>query len=275
MDLGEFSSVGFSLCLPLVMLGLVVGYMLYMRRMHTGSGSHESMSTNWRRFLEQTGFRKPGMEQMPLEAQAAALATDYQHYLKSAYGSNPQPYTQHLIKPLGEGWSVHQESFMGYDPNDRQKYILSASWSVPLPQPPRAPFHIASKHIGGVGEALKGMMQRTTRVWQPAYAQAIRTGDPELDGRYNIWAPDAEAACRAILGSGLKELLAGCPEVDLRVMPNEVRFSDPQQKNLQAAMGGTMGAMAAGMDPGKIIDMTIPMHVRIADIVTLAARASM
>jgi hypothetical protein len=73
---------------------------------------------------------------------------------------------------------------------------------------------------------------------------------------------------------GFRAALLACAEVDLRVLPDRVSFSDPLQKNLMAGMGGAMGAMAAGYDPATLMQATIPVHTRIADLMYQAGAAS-
>ena len=269
--LGTVTACG-SACLPMFMLLALGGFLVWQRKRSRAATDPATMVPNWVRFMQATSYRRPGMEQAPLEQQAHAMTMDFHRYVHG--GGQKKAFTQHLVKHLGEGYAVHSRIFMGYDPHDPTRYVTSATWTMALPQTRRVLFHIASKHIGGVGEALKDSVQRAERVWSPAYPQRITTGDPRIDGAFNVWGQDPVAVAQVLTTSGLAELLSGCAEVDLVVTPTEVSFSDPRQKNLLAAVGGTIGAWATGMDTSKMLDMTAPMHVRLCDIVAIAARAT-
>ena len=57
------------------------------------------------------------------------------------------------------------------------------------------------------------------------------------------------------------------------VAPDSVRFSDPLQKNVTGAMGGTVGMMAMGSDMMKMMELSIPVHDRMAELLAVLARA--
>jgi hypothetical protein len=77
----------------------------------------------------------------------------------------------------------------------------------------------------------------------------------------------------ALQAPGLKELLLGCVEVDLCVYPDRVVFGDPMQKNMRGGMGGTVGMMAMGGNIGNVMELSIPVHDRIAQLLGTVARA--
>jgi hypothetical protein len=65
-----------------------------------------------------------------------------------------------------------------------------------------------------------------------------------------------------------------CVEVDLCVDAQGAVFGDPMQKNMNAALGGMVGQMARGLDYGKRMEASVPVHERMSEILALAARAS-
>jgi hypothetical protein len=72
----------------------------------------------------------------------------------------------------------------------------------------------------------------------------------------------------------LIQLLSGWAELDISVTGRQAVFADPSQNNMQAAMGGMVGSMAMGFDYGKRIELGIPVHERIAELLATLARAT-
>ena len=72
---------------------------------------------------------------------------------------------------------------------------------------------------------------------------------------------------------GLKDLLFGCVEVDLAVHSGEIRFADPLQKNMSAAMGGYVGSLAMGSSVGSAMELSIPVHDRVAQLLATVHQA--
>jgi hypothetical protein len=213
------------------------------------------------KFLEQTGYRNPDMLQHPLAAQAEALAERFR-----ASGTNAVSYVRDM-----NGLTLHH--YMNYV-RHAKGMSMSVVWEIVLPRPPRMGWHIAEKRFGSMGLAVKEVFTKIETVWSAAYPNRVESGDPELDARFQIYASHPDALRQVLAQSGLKQLLLGCVEVDLRVLPDRVTLSDPLQRNLQASMGGAIGAMAAGYDMNTMMQATIPMHTRIADLLYLAASVS-
>ena len=247
-----------QLVITIGIMAVFLGFAIWMY-----TRSRKAMSNLGPRFMDffqKTGYRLAHMPDAPLEVQAEHAAEAYRNR------ASGQPLESHWVLDW-HGLLIYYDQFMGTPPDEPDKYVISASWSAPLAEPPRVRWHIAHKRIGSTGEAVKEMFTNQERIWSPAYPDRIESGDPEIDRKYKIFGEDPAAVRTVLQTPGLKEALAGCVEVDLRVLDDEVRFSDPLQKNLQAGMGGGMGAMAAGYDMDKMMDMTIPVHRNIVNLV--------
>ena len=92
-------------------------------------------------------------------------------------------------------------------------------------------------------------------------------GDPELDRRFALFTPVDERRIAAILSNGqLRTALMQCAYVDLQVTPQGARFSDPKDHNGTAALGGVEGLIRFAGIPGRVFELTLPVHERIANI---------
>jgi hypothetical protein len=152
---------------------------------------------------------------------------------------------------------------------------ISCSWRAPLPGPPRIPFHIADRSLASLGKAVREAFSNTTRCWSPMHPHAVQTGIPQIDGRFLVFGRDPNAV-RWLFQQNpqLVGALLQCVEVDLWVDDREAVFADPMQKNMNAAMGGTMGQMALGFDVARRMEMSIPVHDRMSDLLLMSVRAA-
>ena len=125
------------------------------------------------------------------------------------------------------------------------------------------------------GKAAREAFSNATRQWSPKYPHRVETGIPQIDGRFQVFAQDPNAA-RALFqqNAALVALLTQCIEVDLWVDQNGAVFADPAQKNMNAAMGGAVGSMAMGFDIGKRLDLSIPVHERMSELLATSLRAA-
>ena len=220
-------------------------------------------------FFERTQYRYAEIAQQPMEAQVALCMSKMQDMMKGT-----RAFEQHLVRDF-YGMPVHHTSYTGPARDGSNAYSMSCDWRIPFQQQPRILFQIADASLDSTMKAVREAFSNTTRIWSPAYPNRVMTGDPVIDNRFVIYAVDPNAA-RHVLATtqGLKELLLSCAEVDMCVTPSQVIFSDPTQKNMTAAMGGTVGQMAIGLDYGKTFELTIPVHERLAQILAMVARAS-
>jgi hypothetical protein len=105
------------------------------------------------------------------------------------------------------------------------------------------------------------------------YPVPVNSGNPELDRRFLVFGEDPNAVLHVLSAPGLTDLLLGCAEVDLTVHSDRIVLADPTQKNMVAGMGGQIGNMALGADMTKRMELTIPVHDRMAQIPALVASA--
>lgn len=250
---------------PVMMVVVIVGVFFYMRKF---SGANAEKAINdavplMRSFFERTGYssvhaRGAGPDVQVVEWQKAYAASMRQQ----------QPYDIHFVRDF-HGLEVHWEQFSGQRDG---AFVMSQSWWAPMPQMPKTVFHIAEASLAStVSKVAKEMFTNVTTNWKPAFQKQIRTGDPELDGRFVVYGEHDDAVRAVLSDPSLKQLLLACSYVDLRVVPDSVRMSDPQQKNTLDMMGGTYGAMKYAGNPGAAFEVTLPIHDRMAGILHTAA----
>jgi hypothetical protein len=248
--------------LPVVMMGAFIAYAVWMttKTKKAVAGLGPAMHS----FFSKTGFRYRHLPPEPIEAhvhQAMAEAQDRSardrvtQYVRSFHGLVVQ-FTQAIVA-------------------NETGISISASWTVPLQAPARVPFHIADKSLSSVGKAVREAFSNTSRAWQPRFPHPVMTGIPQLDARFVVYGMDPNAV-RAMLqqNQALVAAILQSTEVDLWVDAREAVFSDPLQKNMNAALGGMVGQMALGFDYAKRMEMSIPVHDRMSEILGLSVRAS-
>ena len=245
---------------PIILMAVFLGYSLYViGRRKAG------MPQAFRMFFERTGYRYADILDQPLE----------QHIMhgQTLMARAHKGYHIHMLRDY-YGVPVHSVQDLSHRrEGGRSITSMSASWFCPLPQQPRILLQIADRSLSGFRKGLKEAFGNSERIWEPVYPQQVASGDQDLDRRFQFFGHDPAAVQYALSAPGLKELLLGCAEVDLCVYPDRVVFSDPVQKNMTAGMGGTLGMMAMGSNMSKTMEMTIPVHDRIAQILGTTARA--
>jgi len=249
--------------LPLLLLGAFAAYAFWA--MNKRKKAMENLGPAFRRFFENTGYRYVELGDAPLEAHVEHTEKKWRQMM------GPQrTFEQRLVRDF-HGAKIFWDSFMG---PEGSSYVMSCSWSLKLPNPPRVPWQAADKSLSSMGKAVKEAFSNSTRSWKARYPTAVQAGDPELDKKILFFGEDAQAVQQVLQTAGLKELLLSCTEVDLVVGADEVRFADPMQKNIRAAMGGTIGMMASGTDYGKFMDLSVAVHEKLTELLVVAARAS-
>lgn len=245
---------------PILIMALFLGYTLYtLRRRKAG------MPQAFRMFFERTGYRYADILDRPLE--------DHVMHGQTLMANAHHGYHIHMLRDY-YGVPVHSIQELSHrHEGSKSVTSMSASWFAPLPQKPRILLQVAERSLSGFRKGLKEAFSNTSRVWAPAYPQQLTSGDPELDRRFQFYGYEPVAVHHVMSTPGLKELLLGCAEVDLCVYPDRIVFADPVQKNMTAGMGGTIGMMAMGGDMTRWMEMTIPVHDRIAQLLGTAARA--
>ena len=261
-----------QILLPILLMGAFGAYALWM--MSKRKKMMANLGPAFRAFFERTGYRYTDIAQAPLDEQVRKAEADM-----TALQRGTKAYEMRVVRDF-HGLPVYHHNYMGAPPagsGSSATTVMSCRWSVPLAQPPRVLWEVADRSLSGMGKAVKEAFSNMERNWAPTYQVRVDTGDAQLDGRFQIYAQDAQAA-HAVPGilatPGMKEALLACPEVCLCVLPGEVYFSDPFQKNLRSAMGGTLGMMAMGFDMEKMLDIQIPVHDKITELLAQTARAS-
>lgn len=215
-------------------------------------------------FFQRSGFRYADMPPEPLERHV-------QRAMHEAQNWTPGDRVIHYVRDF-RGLPIHHRS--AYVSTD-EGFSMSCSWSAMLMQAPRIPFHIADKSLSSLGKAFREAFSNTTRVWSPKHPQPVQTGIPQIDGRFVVFGQDPNAVRWMFQQNpALVSAILQCTEVDLWVDAREAFFADPMQKNMTAAMGGMVGQMAMGFDYAKRMDMSLPVHDRMSELLALAVRVS-
>jgi hypothetical protein len=250
------SPVQIQIVLFLAFAGVALFYGQAMKRKRAAS-----MGPAFRNFLQRTGYRYAELGDAPLEQQAA--------HGEAVMRDMAKGFRVHMVRHA-HGLTVHHHQ-AGHATDTG--WCSSLSWSLPLAAPPRAVLQIADKSLAGFGKLVKEAFSNTRRTWTAAYPVPVAFGDPELDRRLVCYAEDGYAAQQVLATPGLKERLLACAEVDLVVSRAAITFSDPFMKNLNAGLGSAAGRMAMGGDVNKMMELQVPVHDRIAELLAITARA--
>jgi hypothetical protein len=255
------------LLLPIAFVGAALIYTVWIRK--RASQALAGAGPAFVEFFRRTGYAFPDMANLPPEAQA-------QRALSQSSQPTGGALQTHYVRNF-HGLTIHNISRQGSEVRDgRNVYVVSNRWEAPLSRPPRLGIHIADKRLGAFGANLaREVLTNTRRHWSPAHPHPVTTGIAELDGRFAIFATDPAAAAALFhQNPSLASLLGGWAELDVAVTGDRAYFADPEQKNMMAAMGGTIGSMAVGFDYGKRLEMAIPVHDRVAELLATLVRAT-
>ncbi|HEY2407070.1 MAG TPA: hypothetical protein VGI10_13760 [Polyangiaceae bacterium] len=255
-----------SFIFPLLVIGLGLFYRSWMMKRSAQALADAGPSFN--AFFERTGYRYADLQSAGVEAQTARALAD---------ARNPQAggYKLHYVRNY-YGLPIHYTSSASFEQSEgKNAYVMSNAWSAELPAPPRFPIHIADKRLDSTLKAVGEAFSHKKRVFSPKCSQRVTTGIAAIDERFVVFADNPQAV-QAMLAQNpsLVELLGGWAEVDVAVTANGAVFADPEQKNMQAAMGGMIGSMAMGFDYGKRTELSIPVHERVAELLATLARAA-
>jgi hypothetical protein len=252
--------------IPILLMVAFAGYAVFA--MSRRKKALANIGPAMRLFFERTGYRYQEIPTQPLEAQVDLA----QARITELYAGT-RAFEQNLVRDY-YGVAVYHSQYMGPAKDRKNVNVRSCDWRIRFAQPPRILWQIADASLDSLAKGVKEAFSNTKRVWSAAYPNRVQTGDPDIDKRFVVYAVDPNAARHVLATPGLRDLLLGCTEVDLCVRPDHVVFADPEQKNLTGAMGGVVGQMAAGYDFGKIFELTVPVHDKIAQLLALVARAS-
>lgn len=247
---------------PVIMLLAFGGYAFWMmsKRKQALANAGPAMHD----FFQRTGFRYAHLPPEPIDMHV-------QHAVAEANDMTMRDRVTQYVRNF-HGVPIRFEQAMVTTPTGSS---ISGSWSAPVQGQPRIPFHIADRSLSSVGKAVGEMFSNMTRQWSPRFPQQVQTGNPQIDGRFVIFGFDPNAVRHLVQQNPqLFAALAQCAEVDLWVDAQGAVFADPMQKNMNAAMGGTVGNMSLGFDIAKRMEMSVPVHERMSEILAMAVRAA-
>jgi len=251
---------------PLVLVGLVFGYSVWMKgKVAKGQAN---LLPAFSDFYRKTGFFHADLPGAAPEAQAERSVADSKNMVSGSH-------KQHLVRAYHGLTMRYQSSYETRQEGGRTTTTLSNQWLVDVPHAPRVPVHIADKRLDSTLKAVGEMFSNSKRVFTPRCSQRVTTGIPEVDAKFVVFGEDPNAVRLMFQQNpALVQMLGGWEEVDVAVTQNGGFFADPMQKNMQAAMGGTIGGMAMGFDISKRMELSIPVHDRVGDLLATLVRAT-
>lgn len=247
-------------------VALALGYTVWMKR--RAKSALDGSKPAFESFFQRTGYRYPDLLSAPPAAQADRAMFD---------ARNPKPggYQLHYVRDY-HGIRIHYESAYGMrQEGSKSVYFYSNAWEAEVPHAVGVPLHIADKALDSTLKAAKELFSNSRRVFTPKGSQRIQTGIAELDANFVVFGDDP-AAVQAVFHANpaLVQALSGWAELDVSIVPGRAVFADPNQHNMNAAMGGAVGSMALGFDYAKRLELGIPVHDRVADLLALLSRAT-
>lgn len=249
VDAADFAKILFFL----VVIGIVVAVVALRKKRDVRVDAVANASTPLiRMFCERTGYAFPDFRHAPPAAQAQRWEEEYRRAQGnvSSMGRLVRPY-----QGLEVNWEHESWREAGYR-------VYKQAWWAPAPWPINAPFHLTDRRT-----LHPKLAPGQTSSWRPAFDRMVPIGDPELDQRFALFTPVDESRIRAILQNGqLRSALLQCAYVDLQVTPQGARFSDPRDENGTAMLGGVDGLIRYAGFPGKVFELTLPVHERVANI---------
>lgn len=240
-----------QLILFVVIGGAFIGFNVYMRKRAVAGTA--GISAAAQRFQEVTGYQE----------------------VKPAFPLPEGQYESHSVRNY-HGLPIHYRFSSRTEKTFNQTTTFTSNaWTAELQAPPRIPIHIADKRLVGVAKAVGEAFSNTTREFTPRCPQRVETGIPAVDAAFVVYAESAEAARYLFAQTpALVPLLQNWAELDVSVTRDGVTFNDPGMTNIHAAMGGVVGNAALGFDVGKRLELTIPVHERVAELLATLARAT-
>lgn len=250
-----------------VVIGGSIFYSFWMRKRMTAA--YENAKPMYVAFFQRTGYRFSDMPDASAEAQANRSFED---------AKKPQTagsFDLHYIRDF-YGVRLHYRSSSGWRKDGtKQIFWRSNQWEADLPAPARTTIHIADKRLDSTMKAIGEIFSNSERVFNAKASQKVQTGIPEVDKNFVVFGEDPNAV-RALFANnpGIVPLLSGWAELDVAVVGSHAVFADPAQNNMNAAMGGMTGNLALGLDVGKRIELSIPVHDRVAELMATLVRAA-
>jgi hypothetical protein len=247
---------------PLVLIGAFGAYYVWMQK--KTNARMQAMPAAYRMFFERTGYRLPNLPPTaPIEAHVAQAITDAGSFVPG------NSKTTEYVRDFSGTQIRHRSMFRsGERPGS---YSISVSWSAAHRAPPRLQFEVVEKSMVGARRVVGEMFSNMTSDWAPSFP-AFQSGDPEIDNRFALFANNPQHAQAVVRDPLIRERLLGLAHVCLCAHSHEVFLSDPMQKNLIAGMGGIVGQMATGLDAIKSMELSIPVHERIAELLAATQR---
>jgi hypothetical protein len=248
--------------LPVIMLAALGAFAFF--RMSKMSGALANSGPGMHAFFQHTGYRYEGMAPEPVESHAQRAVADMQRLASQGGDKHCIRNVQGVPIRWSEGSKITDSG-----------YAFWSEWSAAATHAPRVLVHIADRSLGGLGKAVGEVFSNIRSDWSPRYPVRVQTGIPQVDERLAVFGNDP-AAVQAFLhqNPALVAMLLRCAHVDLWNEPHRAAFADPMQKNVTAALGGTSGQVALAFDVAKRMELSIPVHDHIGEILATMSRSA-
>jgi hypothetical protein len=250
-----------------VFMAAAVAYMVWMKQ-KTKQGIVAARPA-FQAFFERTGYRYADLAAAPVAAQVDRAYHDAAH--PNPHGGMDLHYVRSFY-----GLPVHYRSKAWTEQSlGKTTHFRSNQWDADLPAPPRVPLHIADKALASMVRKVGEAFTSQTRNFSPKCSQRVVTGIANVDDKFVVYGENPDAVRHVLTQNpALVQLLQNWAEVDLSITGQSAVMFDPDYKNLTAAMGGTVGAMAMMFDYGKRTELSIPVHDRVAELLATLYRAT-
>jgi hypothetical protein len=260
--------------IPLIALAL--GYTVWVRR-RASQAAVDSRPAQIA-FFQRTGYCYADRPNMPPEVQAdrsTQLSAELTAIGRQQVSGKDYEHETHMVRNYN-GLVIHYRNGFGFKKELTKSVTYRwANFTGDLVRPPRVSMHIANKALDSTMKAVGEAFSNRKREFTPRCAHRIATGIAAVDSQFVVYADDPGAVVHLLsTNPALVSMLSGWAELDLAITRDGIFFNDPTEKNMNAALGGTLGSMAIGFDIGKRLELMIPVHDRIGDLMLTLARAT-
>ncbi|HZE98022.1 MAG TPA: hypothetical protein VE981_13415 [Planctomycetota bacterium] len=172
-----------------------------------------------------------------------------------------KPAGREKITPDGK-FSYHYEVY-----SEGGKRITAQGWELAASKPPRVTLQLIDKSLIGARQALMNLVGPVKRSMTVVYPGPHPIGDAELDARFALHSPNAEAAADFVRKPEMKKALLELVSVTLLVSDSGASFGDPGDANVYAPGSG---ASRTDLNPAPSIRSAARVHLAVERLLRIS-----